>query len=195
MTMRMVRIATAIIMISAAGVVSSISVFAQSLPELTSQTFLPASNASSPNVSAVDGVSCSTTGHCAAVGNYPFDAQVDVSSNGQWTAVSPNVPTDSPTGSVDAVLRGVSCVPSSGCIAVGDFDNPVAVEEPMIVPEDGGSWPILIPPVPPGPGPGNSVFLNQVGCTADGACVVAGWYEDYENSIHYPYLAEGSGTT
>jgi hypothetical protein len=82
--------------------------------------------------SVLRGISCVGGSYCAAVGSYTDSAGVEEILEEGWNGTKwefhgiPN-----PEGAKASVLRGVSCVSSTYCEAVGDFVNSSGVEEAL----------------------------------------------------------------
>lgn len=136
---------------------------------------LPA-GASASSVSLVS-VRCASATSCVAVGSY-----MDSSSPGNpvpllvsgfgtaWTAPQVSLPAGASTG---ASLASVACTGSSGCTAVGYYNNPTSGFSGLIVTGSASSWTATQAPVPSG---GSAEWLAAVHCTSVSPCVAAGFY-------------------
>ena len=120
------------------------------------------------------GVSCVSSTYCIAVGSsgpgqgnsVPSNLTlVEVWDGSTWTVVpSPN------TGSPENMLRGVSCVTPTYCVAVGESGNPMGSTQTLTELWNGTAWSIT-----PSPNPGSvSNGLFGVSCTNPTACMAVG---------------------
>lgn len=112
--------------------------------------------------SQLEGVSCTSTTFCVAVGNGTTTSALAEEWNGSsWSTMTTTNPGSSPQ------LQGVSCTSSSFCVAVG-FDAGTA----RTVAEDwnGTSWSTMTTT-----NPGSSPQLQGVSCTSPTFCVAVGF--------------------
>ena len=116
----------------------------------------------------LNGVSCSSTRACTAVGDYyqnstGFNFTLAESWNGQdWSIQS----TPNPAGTTTSALWGVSCTSPTACTAVGE-----GAAEPLSEVWSGSSWTIEAAPIPAGSG--SAVFFG-VSCTSAASCTAVG---------------------
>ena len=130
----------------------------------------------SPNLgtaqgSYLDGVSCSSSTACAAVGHYvdPADANralVELWNGGGWGIV----PVHLPAQTVSSNLYKVSCTAATACMAVGKYDLADGIDHPLAESWDGTSW--TTQAVPSGTA---ASVLYSVSCTAPTACMAVGY--------------------
>ncbi|HVV77788.1 MAG TPA: hypothetical protein VHC43_17360 [Mycobacteriales bacterium] len=119
---------------------------------------------------ALQGVACSSTQRCMAVGVRGADGGTDAISylwdGTRWTA-------EPDAWSGYASLSGVSCGPTV-CIAVGNSTDENREGSPLIEAWDGSTWSVMASP-DPNPFPyGDGSFLTSVSC-AGGGCMAVGW--------------------
>lgn len=147
-----------------------------------------------------DSISCSMSGVCAAIGSYHDKAnreQLVVVSRvrGVWgTARKVVLPGPSSVG-LPLELNSVSCARSGYCAAVGSYADRIGRQHAIIVAETDGRWGaaqrLLLPP---GAGPeASGATLYSVSCTASGACVAVGSYEDTYGNGHTMIVSEVHG--
>ena len=76
-------------------------------------------------LSALAGVSCPSTDHCLAVGDYLDEAGATLPFAEEWNGSVWSIlpPAPIPAGAQYALFSGVSCVSSDECVAVGSFYN------------------------------------------------------------------------
>lgn len=117
--------------------------------------------------------SCSSASACAAVGIYRDAGGLQTSFVQRWNGASwSHQASANPVGSTNTVLQGVSCVASSPCVAVGDWNNgknwlPMAQEW------NGSAWALDTTPNPAG---ATETILEGVACRT--GCLSVGWYKD-----------------
>ena len=123
------------------------------------------------DMNILDGISCSSTTSCVAVGYYqqkggPEQALVETLSGGSW-AVTPSP--DNSAGNNE--LYGVSCAAPSACVAVGNYQSG-GVTRVLVEALVGGSWQLA-----PAPDQGSgSNRLTGVSCSSPTSCTAVGYY-------------------
>jgi hypothetical protein len=115
----------------------------------------------------LNGVACTSTKNCLAVGNYFTSSHTTLPAaerwNGsKWSVVS--VP--APSGATDASLAAVSCTSSTNCQAVG-----INGENTLAESWNGAKWKIV---PSPNPVPGKPNDLSGVACPATSECWAVG---------------------
>ena len=135
-----------------------------------------------PNESGVarsdlSGVSCPTTGECAAAGYYaspaggnppPDFALAEGLDGTNWSIQG----TPSPGAGYNSVLPSVSCTATTACMAVGyDYYNQGANDAVLAEQWNGTAWAIQAPPNPTG---ADSSALDGVSCATATSCVAVG---------------------
>ncbi len=129
--------------------------------------------ASAGVLSELTSISCPTATNCTAVGEYlgnVFDTPTPLPLvehwDGQtWSRQTAPYPT---SGVTAAPLTGVSCPSPGSCTAVGHYDLPSGLREPLVETWDGTAWTMA-----PGGSPEFSEELNGVDCLR-GGCVAVG---------------------
>ncbi len=121
----------------------------------------------------LEGVSCSTTSECMAVGlslggsgaERPYAA---LWRNGAWSAQSVKAPEAG-----DALLEGVSCPSAKSCVAVGFSETGAGVRAALSESWNGSGWSITSAKAP---ATAQSSAQSGVSCSAPGACMAVGSY-------------------
>jgi hypothetical protein len=139
----------------------------------------PAYGASQENI--LNGVSCTNTTFCIAVGSFGGGVVDRGSLAEEWNGTSWSMlPTPNPAHGSPSALGGVSCIASNACIAVGGS----ATTSPLFESWDGSSWSIES-----APSPGAGADLSSVSCTSALFCMAVG------SSEGSPISEEWNGTT
>lgn len=119
-------------------------------------------------------VSCSSTSACAGVGIYRDSTGLQTSFVERWNGTSwSHQASANPAGSTNTVIQGVSCVASSPCVAVGDWNNG-KTWLPMAQEYNGSAWALDTTPNPEG---ATETIIEGVACRSTG-CLSSGWYKD-----------------
>jgi hypothetical protein len=125
---------------------------------------------------SLEGISCSSASACLAVG-YSNKSGRRSTLTERWTGTGWTI-VASPNGSGegDSILRGISCVSASSCMAAGYFAAPyvnvgATEERPLIQTWNGTSWTSQSVPVPEGT---QFNAFNAVSCSAPTACLAVG---------------------
>jgi hypothetical protein len=141
---------------------------------------------------ALDGVSCTTTSSCVAVGSSSDSSGVHQVFSEIWNGVSWSlVAVPTPAGTIGALLDAVSCVGSPIiCTAVGSYANSSSGGLLLVETWNGSSWTASTPALPPGAG---SAQLFGVACPSSGTCVAVGTY--YQGLNGFPLILSGSGSS
>jgi hypothetical protein len=137
--------------------------------------------------SILEGVSCSSSTACTAVGYYYLSSggkymPVAERWNGtEWKIQS------TPTGAT--ILRGVSCKSSTACTAVGED---IGELETTAVAErwNGTEWSIQTTPEPPGV----ERSLTRVSCSSTSTCTAVGWAQEDHHESQVPFSENWNGT-
>jgi len=124
-------------------------------------------------------VSCSGTSACTGVGIYRDSGGLQTSFVERWNGTSwSHQASANPVGSTNTVLQGVSCVASSPCVAVGDWNNGKSWL-PMAQEYNGSAWVLDTTPNPEG---ATETIIEGVACRTTG-CLSSGWYKDSGGKI------------
>jgi hypothetical protein len=126
---------------------------------------------------ALNGVSCTAAGTCAAVGDYidgsgTRETLAERETSGDWVVQ----PTPTRPRGTTSTLSAVSCATGSACAAVGEYCNSprcseVGADVPLAETWDGSKWAIV--PAPDPPGTSNSQ-LDAVSCATPTSCIAVG---------------------
>jgi len=120
-------------------------------------------------------VSCSTASACAGVGIYRDSGGLQTSFVARWNGTSwSHQSSANPVGSTNTVFQGVSCVASSPCVAVGDWNNGKSWQ-PMAQEWNGSAWVLDTTPNPTG---ATETIIEGVACRT--GCLSSGWYANSE---------------
>jgi hypothetical protein len=125
------------------------------------------------NFPALDGVSCTSTKACWAVGSSGFSRATGSTlaefwNGSNWTIQS----TPNPTAKKEkyAELKSVSCTSTNSCIAVGDYNTRAGIAFPLAEFWNGSNWTIK-PTATPSLRDGE---LTSVSCSSARACMAVG---------------------
>jgi hypothetical protein len=137
----------------------------------------------------LNGVSCSSSTFCVAVG-MDFIAGttvVETWDSGTWMVQ----PSYSPTGESSS-LNGVSCVSRSFCMATGYVEDPTTQLETALVERWNGTSAVQVTPSTPGvPNAGSS--LSGVSCPQIKFCVAVGQYLDPASGATWTLVERWNG--
>jgi hypothetical protein len=119
----------------------------------------------------MNGVSCTSSTACTAVGRYKTSSgtfPLAMRWNGGSWAIQ-TVPT--PTGGTNPALRAVSCTSSTACIATGSYVNSSGVQVTLAESWNGTSWSIQSIPIRTG---ATQSTLLGISCSSSTACTAVG---------------------
>jgi len=145
----------------------------------------PADGSAAPNINVYpNAVSCASTGHCTAVGNYAdisghTDALAATESGGTWSqgvkvAAPANAAVDPLAG-----LTSVSCRVDGSCSAVGDYGDSASHAQVFVAAELAGTWSVGTElTLPQGVATSPSAYAASVSCSSIGNCLAVGYYAD-----------------
>jgi hypothetical protein len=130
----------------------------------------------------LNGVSCTSSTWCIAVGSYTNGsvgyALVESWDGSAWSTSSGSAPAGG--------LNGVSCTSSTWCVAVGSY----GVDQTLVESWDGTGWSTV-----PSPSPGTAEnVLRSVSCTSPTNCVAVGFYSDQFNTGDQTLVESWDGT-
>jgi hypothetical protein len=143
---------------------------------------LPGS-AASPASAQLDGVTCTHSGFCEAVGSFQDSsggAQILALARpaGQgWHPAGGILAPANAAGNPDAVLTGIACTGPGSCAAVGSYSVSASQYEAMGAIESRGTWRRATEIAAP-PGAGRSTFtaMSSISCLPTGSCLGVGEY-------------------
>jgi hypothetical protein len=131
--------------------------------------------------SYLDGVSCTSTSACTAVGHYVSSAGASVPLAERWNGTSWAVQaTPNQSGATATFLDAVSCASASACTAIGYYLTGAGAFQTLAEAWNGTSWAIQATPAPTGSTGG---FLLGVSCTAAAACTATGYFTTASTSL------------
>jgi hypothetical protein len=129
-------------------------------------------NPSGSTESVLDGVSCTSTGACSAVGDYVDSSGAEEALAEEWNASSWSVEAvPNPSGAQESVLVAVACTTAGGCTAVGGFIDTSGPEMTLAEAWNGTSWSVETTPNPSG---AKFSGLSGVSCNSAGGCTAVG---------------------
>jgi hypothetical protein len=121
-------------------------------------------------------VSCESASSCTGAGAYRNSSSVQVSFIARWNGSSWSYQSSpNPVGSTNTVFQGISCVASSICVSVGDWNNGKSWQ-PMAQEWNGSAWALDTTPNPSG---ATETVIEGVSCRTSG-CLSSGWYANSE---------------
>jgi hypothetical protein len=140
---------------------------------------------------ALEGVSCTSSTACMAVGTFADTGGDEQPMAVGWNGVSWSLlPAPSVPSGVEGGSRGVSCVAESGCMAVG---SGLAADGSILLLADwwdGSRWSLESVP-----SPGAFAGLNSVSCASSSACMAVGSYSVAGVVTPFAERWDGSGWT
>ncbi len=161
----------------------------------TSWSIVTSQNTSTAQNNELEGVSCTSTTFCMAVGYYngggssPDETLIEEWKGASWSTVtSPNATT---TG--DNILSGVSCTSTGFCMTAGDYcsaGNCSSVFQTLVEEWSGTSWSIV---TSSNTTTTQNNYLQGVSCTSTSFCMAAGYY--YTGSYDQTLVLEWKGTS
>ena len=140
----------------------------------TAWSIIPSPNPDGVVVSYLLSVSCLSTTNCTAVGDFTYESEspqpgqtlVESWDGTSWSIV----PSPDPSGATASDLQSVSCLSSTDCTAVGNYDVNTLVQT-LVESWDGTSWSII---PSPDPGDANASVLASVSCLSSTDCTAVG---------------------
>jgi hypothetical protein len=136
--------------------------------------------------SYLNGVSCTSTKACTAVGLYIDSASTIVTLAERWNGGGWAIQaTPNPSGATESQLLSVSCTSATACTAAGNYTS-AGTGLTLAEDWDGTSWAIHTSPSPSG---ATYSSLYGVSCTSATACTSVGFYDDSTGTA--VLLAEG----
>jgi hypothetical protein len=118
----------------------------------------------------LNGVACTSSTACLAVGSSQVGPLLESWNGASWTVVA--VP--SPSGATEgAGLSGIDCTSSQACVVTGSYEDSSFVEHLFGETWNGTTWTVTTVPVPSG---SNYPQLYGLACTSASACLAIGSY-------------------
>ena len=126
--------------------------------------------------SRLEGVSCSSSTACIAVGQYRKNSEPEnkhLSFAERWNGIEWLLEsTPSPAGVTQSWLGAVSCSSSTACTAVGEYENSSRRKVTLVDRWNGTEWALQSTPNPTG---STASLLAGVSCSLAAACTAVGW--------------------
>jgi hypothetical protein len=142
----------------------------------TNWAIQPTPNPAGATFSHLNGVSCTTSTACAAVGGYVSSSASGTLAerwNGTVWAIQP---TPNPAGGTDDSLDAVSCTASTTCTAAGTYLITSVTDVTLAEAWNGTAWAIQPTPNPTTAAGGANGELDAVSCAASTTCTAVGYY-------------------
>jgi hypothetical protein len=138
------------------------------------------------------GVSCSSSTACTAVGVFNDSVGIQRTQAQRWNGTSWTAQsTPIKNGATQTFLQAVSCGGPSSCTAVGVW-NGSAGDGPFITHWAGSTWSGQSAPAPP---QSSSVSLFSVSCSSATLCTAVGYYYNTSSSHYLPLAMRWNGTS
>jgi hypothetical protein len=119
----------------------------------------------------LNGVACTSSTACLAVGSSQVGPVLDSWNGASWTVVA--VP--SPSGATEgANLSSIDCTSALACVAIGSYEDSSFIAHPFGETWNGSTWAVTSVPVPSG---ANYPSLYGLACTSASACLATGSYQ------------------
>jgi hypothetical protein len=138
----------------------------------------------------INGVSCTSTTACTAVGKYTTTAGIRKTLAERWNGTKWSVQsTPNPSGTSEAVFRGVSCSSSTACVAVGSYYGSGGSVLTLAEQWNGTEWKIQSTPNAPEL---SFTLFTGVSCASSTACMAVGFAQS--GSTDYAWIERWNGT-
>ena len=148
----------------------------------------------SPNQGSIgsnlNGVSCTSSTSCVAVGDYDGANGVRQTLVETWNGTRWSISASPNPSSTYSSLSGVSCTSSTNCVAVGSYLLASGSGQTLIETLKGTTWSVASSSGPSSTSNG----LNGVSCTSSTSCVAVGDYDD-TSGIQQTLVETWNGTT
>jgi hypothetical protein len=110
----------------------------------SSWSIVTSPNTSSTQNNDLSGVSCGSASDCSAVGDYVSNSGIRQTLIERWNGSSWSIVTSpNPNNTPDNRLKGVTCVSTSECWAIGDYFTDSNVEQTFTEHWNGSSWALV----------------------------------------------------
>jgi hypothetical protein len=148
-------------------------------------------NPSGAKTTELLGVSCTSATSCVAVGYYESSGGVYFSLTEIWNGTEWKIQaTAEPSGTLNSLLKAVSCTSSTACTATGWYESSAGVEVPWAARWNGTEWTVQSMPAPTG---AKASYPNGVSCTSATSCTTAGYYVN-SSSVNVLFAESWSGS-
>ncbi|TMB93152.1 MAG: hypothetical protein E6J45_00420 [Chloroflexi bacterium] len=122
--------------------------------------------------SVLNGVACTSSTQCTAVGNYVSSAGTTLPLAESWNGSAWSVQSvPVPSGALSGVLSGVACTSTSACTAVGNYASSTGKRNTLAERWNGSAWSVQSTPNPSG---AKSSQLVSVACASSTVCTAVG---------------------
>jgi hypothetical protein len=132
--------------------------------------------------SMLNGISCTSSNECTAVGHYINSSGVKMTLAERWNGTgwiiqtTPNV-----SGARESLLRGaVVCTSSTKCIAAGQYTTSAGTPVTLVESWNGTEWTIR---TTPNPAEAKMSRLRGLACTSGAACTAVGEWENSSSTL------------
>jgi hypothetical protein len=151
-------------------------------------------------VADLTGLSCTSAGECSATGSYVDGAAqrqtfVATETDGNWQSAEPVPGMNQLNGDIGSVPVSISCSSPGNCTSGGSYTDDGLSETPTqayLVNEVSGVWGnVTEVPGTAALNKGDFALVDEVSCSADGACGVVGNYSDAKGTI-FEFLSNSS---
>lgn len=132
----------------------------------------------------LDGVSCSSTKACVAVGSFVNSVDDEFPLVERWNGSKWSI---QPVPRTTGALVSVSCPSRTGCTAVGQDGD----ENPLVERWNGSRW--LTQSTPKATNQGSGGGLNGVSCSTSGSCVAVGSLDEQDTGCLIPLVERWNG--
>jgi hypothetical protein len=148
----------------------------------TAWSIVPSPNVTGAHLDELDGVACTGSTSCEAVG-YELTGSVTKVLAERWNGTAWSLVSTGALTAVFADLHSVSCTSASNCMAAGTFFPTQGVSKTLVEHWNGSTWTVVPSPNPPS----NATFLEGVACGGPWNCEAVG---DYVSGTFDVTLAE-----
>ena len=139
-------------------------------------SIVPAATPSGGAHGWLEGVSCTSSTQCTAVGYLEKGSGVIETLVERWNGSEWSIePTPSPGGTRGSKLMGVSCPTATACTAVGFTGDSLHVQETLAERWNGTEWLVQTTPNPPDLDASNA--FSDVSCSSPAVCTAVGHHE------------------
>jgi Ser-Thr-rich glycosyl-phosphatidyl-inositol-anchored membrane family len=159
---------------TAVGVSVDGSSIAQTLIERWNGTVWSISSSPNPGVisNELNGVKCTSSTSCMAVGDYFNASNVDQTLIERWNGSTWAVVASPNRGTMQNTLMSIACPSTTSCVAVGFSLTTSNVPQTLVETWNGSTWAIVASPNPSS----SSNILSGVVCTSSTSCTAVGAY-------------------
>ncbi len=155
----------------------------------TTWAIITSPNPSGSTYAELNGVTCTSTTSCIAVGDY-MTGSTDKTMVEHWNGTTWSIVTSpNPTGSTFAELVGVTCPGTTSCFTLGSY-RISSTSKTLIEHWNGTTWSIVTSPNPSG---ATNSYLYSAVCTITTSCFAVGGYQS-SSSAFKSFVEHWNGT-